>query len=145
MILKKIFPHFLLFLFLIYASSVMITHEASAQDSDVVVIVHSSIATLTASQIKRIFRGDVSNFPGGGNVKVLLNSNKSITKEFCKKYLGMSSTRLANMWVKKSIRDGIPTPRKIPSNVVVTMVSHSTKFIGVVLRSEAGTKVKILE
>ncbi|MDY6934763.1 MAG: hypothetical protein SVZ03_11170 [Spirochaetota bacterium] len=141
---KSIKSHLILSLILLAGTFTIGLHEAPAQD-DVVVIANNSKGSLNASQIKRIFNGDVTNWPDGGAVKVLLNSNPGITEQFCSKYLNTTPSKLDSSWVKKSIRDGTPTPRKVASNVIVTMVSNSPKFIGFVKRSEAGSSVKIID
>jgi len=135
----------ILLIFMFIAGSFIIgTHVAFGQD-DVVVIVHSSKATLTKIQIKRIFSGDVRNWPGGGRVIVLLNSDSSITSRFCRKFLGISKNRLEELWVRKGIRDGVPPPRNISSDVQVTLVKTSPKFIGIVEKTDAGTGVRIID
>ncbi|MDY6934767.1 MAG: substrate-binding domain-containing protein [Spirochaetota bacterium] len=134
----------LLILVMMAGTFILGLHEVPAQD-DVVVIANNSKGSLSASQIKRIFNGDVTNWPDGGAVKVLLNNNSGITEQFCSKYLNTTPSKLDSSWVKKSIRDGTPTPRKVASNVIVTMVSNSPKFIGFVKRSEAGSSVKIID
>lgn len=143
--MKRLFIHLLLILTFLGASFLIGLHDAPAQE-DVVVVVNSGKPSLSSSQIKRIFTGDVTRWPGGGGmVKVLFNSNASISEDFAQKYLNMSKSRLDDLWVKKSIRDGVPTPRKVASNIVVTMVSNSPKFIGYVRSSEAGSSVKVLK
>ena len=141
--LKKILINIFFILLFIAGSFTIGSYEAPAQ-GDVVIIVHPSKPTLTASQIKRIFTGDVTSWPDGGSVTILLNRDNNITKNFCNKYLKISPSRLDDLWVKKSIRDGVPTPRKVGSNVITTMVSNSPKFIGYVSRAEAGSSVKII-
>ena len=142
--LKRLFINILLILTFLGGSFIIGLHDAPAQ-GDVVVVVNTGKPNLSPAQIKRIFTGDVTNWPDGGEVKVLINSNSGITNQFCKKYLNMSASRLDDTWVKKSIRDGVPTPRKVASNVIVTMVSNSPKFIGYVLKSEAGSAVKAID
>ena len=127
------------------ANSFQYVTSANSQDNDVVVIVSKDSAGLSKSDIKKIFTGKTTKWPGGESVLVVLNNDKSISEAFCKKYLGMAMSRLSNMWVKKNIREGIPAPRNIASNVIVTMIANSNKFIGFVKRQEAGDGVKIIE
>jgi len=109
---------------------------------DVVVVVNNGISSLSRTDIKNIFTGRVKYWPGGGPVKVLLNSNESVYNSFCQKYLGISSSAVDGMWVTESIKNGVAKPRKVPSSVVVTMVANSNQFIGFVERSKAaGVKV----
>ncbi len=141
----KIINHLLLSLLFVTISVFLGADIINAQSADVVAIGPASMGNLSKVQIKQILKGDIYNWPSGGEVKVIFNKNSDIMKAFCKKYLNMSPTRLANIWVKKGISDGVPSPRKMPSNVIVTMVSNSDKFIGFVLRSETGEGVKVLE
>jgi len=115
-----------------------------AQD-DVVVVLHKSRTTLAKSEIQRIFKGIVSTFSDGERIQVMLNRDRSVVEKFCRKYLNMSADRLDQLWVKKSIRDGSQVPRKLPSNVIMTMIANSKVFIGIVKRSEVNSNVKINE
>ncbi len=142
--IKKI-NHFLVSFLIVSVSIFVGSDSINAQGTDVVAIVPASIGNLSKVQIKQILKGDVYKWPGGGDVRVIFNKDSKIMDAFCKKYLKMSTTRLNNIWVKKGISDGVPSPRKMPSNVIVTMIANSNKFIGFVLRSEAGEGVKILE
>ncbi len=116
-----------------------------AAQGDVVVIVNKSQASLSRTQIKRIFTGTMKSFPGGSPVKVLLNSNSSIYAGFCSKYMGSSPAGVDGKWKAVQMRNGTPLPRKVSSNVIKAMVGGSPLFIGFVNRSEAGGNVKILD
>ncbi|MFC1670701.1 hypothetical protein ACFL20_09930 [Spirochaetota bacterium] len=142
--MKKI----IIFIF-IFSVSVFMTGndfgKIASASGDVVVIVNKSRGSLTSSNIKRIFSGKMTRWPGGGRIKVLLNRNSAIYNSFSRKYLRKSPTSVDNLWVKENIRTGVAIPRKVPSSVIKMMVSNSSAFIGFVKRSEAGTGVKIIE
>jgi ABC-type phosphate transport system substrate-binding protein len=120
------------------------TNISHAQDSDAVVIVHSSRSNLSELEIKRIFTGDVTQWPDGTQIKVLINSNGSLYGSFCKKYLNMSPSSADQVWVKKQISSGAALPRKLSSAVMKTLVSNSNAFIGFVWKSEVDGSVKAL-
>ena len=136
---------------LVFALSIIIVFEISkpyyihAQKDDVVVVVHKDRPKLTKAQIKRIFKGDVDRWPDGTAVKIFINADKSITEDFCNKYLKIKPSYFNSLWLKKEIRDGIPRPRKIPSNLILTMVSNSPIFIGYIRKSETKRDIVVLE
>jgi hypothetical protein len=113
------------------------------QGDDVVPIINKSRNKISAVDLKRIFTGDMTRWPNGDSLRVLLNKDKNIYEAFAKNYLGMSMKRVENLWVLKKIRDGIIPPRKVSSVVIKLMVSRSPEFIGFIKRSEVGEGMKI--
>lgn len=140
---KKIVKIFIIIL--IASISIFAGDYTFAQGDNAVIIVNKNRVSFDKSLIKLIFTGDVTTWPDGNSVQVLFNSDKIIMEDFCLKYLGMNAKKLETIWVKKSVREGIMAPRSVASNVILTMISNSDKFIGFVKRSEAGDRVKIIE
>ena len=130
--------------FFITASIIIGGAVTSLTAGEVVVIVNKSNPAISLLDIKKIFKASTNRLPNGQKVKVLLNKNSSVYKEFCSKYMKMSVRSVNNKWVKKNIRDGVPVPRKVSSSVVLMMVKNSKGFIGFVEKSKA-KGVKIIE
>ncbi|MFC1670704.1 hypothetical protein ACFL20_09945 [Spirochaetota bacterium] len=139
----------IIFIIIVLSVSIFLTGDDSgfiaSASGDAVVVVNKSRGSLSRSNIKRIFTGKMTRWPGGGRIKVLLNRNSAIYNSFSRKYLRKSPTSVDNLWVKENIRSGVAIPRKVPSSVIKMMVSNSSAFIGFVKRSEAGNNVKIIE
>ncbi|MDY6933612.1 MAG: hypothetical protein SVZ03_05225 [Spirochaetota bacterium] len=142
---KRAYLYIFLVIFFILDSNNIIFKDLPAQNNDVVVIINKTRGKLSKIQIKRIFTGRITRWPnGGGDIKILLNKDPKIAKRFCKKYLNLKPYELDDIWVKRSIRTGIPRPRKVNSVVITTMVTNSDVFIGVVLKAETNTSIKQL-
>jgi hypothetical protein len=114
-----------------------------AQGDEVVPIINKSRGKISTIDLKRIFTGDITHWPNGGSMRVLLNKDKNIYEAFAKNYLSMSMKRVENLWVLKKVRDGIIPPRKVSSVVIKSMVSRSSEFIGFIKRSELDQGVKV--
>ncbi len=117
--------------------------NSTAGANDVVVIVHKSRSSLSETQIRRIFIGDMTTWPNGGKIKVLINRKESISKEFFSKYLNMSAADFNNVWINKQIRSGVQLPKKCSSAITKKLVSSSPRYIGFVKKSEVKGSVKI--
>jgi len=112
---------------------------------DVVVVVNSASSTLSKTQIKRIFTAKMMSWPGGGSVKVLINKDKSIYADFCKKYLNSNPTSVDGKWRKNQIKSGAPLPRKVDSTVIKMLVGNSKVFIGFVRKGEMKGNLKMID
>lgn len=125
---------------------IFIAEGKTGAQSAAVAIYPVGVGTLDKVQLKHIFMGDITKWPGkGGDIQILFNKDRDIMEAFCSKYLQMNYTSLNNLWVKKNQQEGVPIPRVVPSNVVTTMVGNSDKFIGVVLKEDLKVNVQILE
>lgn len=135
-----------LFIIILLASvSVSAGEYSFAQSDDAVMIVSKSRGSLDRAQIKLILTGDVTTWPDGSNIQILFNSDIAVMEKICQKYLDINPKKLETIWVKKSVREGTMAPRTVASNVIMTMISNSDKFVGFVKRSEAGEGVMIIE
>lgn len=118
------------------------TAQTNAED-DVVPIIHPSQPALTPVQVKWIFLGDMTYWPGGGQIRVLINNDTEAYENFTRKYLGVSARQTDTQWVYRQIRDGLVQPRKVSSVVIKMMVSRSKIFIGFIRRSQLDKTVKV--
>jgi len=143
--MKKNILFFIFLIAVIVASSLIYLHEGFTQDDRAVVIINKSQKNLTPFQIKKIFKGVSKKFPNGKGIRVLLNSNDSINKEFSRKFLNISLSQFNQSWIKKNMRDGSPIPRKVSSIIAITLIKNSLSFIGVIKKSEATPDVKVFE
>lgn len=113
-----------------------------AQSDDVVVIVNSARPALSAGEIKLIFTGEMTRFADGTPVRVLLNSDTMVYEAFSAKYLGMNYRNVDATWLRIQVRDGVPTPRKVPGAMLKTFVANSPAFVGFIKKSEVDGTVK---
>ncbi|MBN2159855.1 MAG: hypothetical protein JW807_10700 [Spirochaetes bacterium] len=135
---------FIIIALALFSLFVMENHFAlRGQGDEVVPIINKSRKSISAVELKRIFTGDMTNWPNGGSIRILMNKDKIVYEEFAKNYLGMSMKRVENLWVLKKVRDGIIPPRKVSSVVIKSMVSRSSDFIGFVRRSELDEDIKV--
>ncbi len=116
--------------------------NSNAGVNDVTVIEHKSRPGLSEAQIRRIFMGDMTTWPNGGKIKVLINRNESISTEFFSKYMNMSKADFTNIWIKKQIRDGVQLPKECSSAIIQKLVASSPRYIGFIKKSEVSPAVK---
>lgn len=126
---------------------VISTFTANAQ-ADVVVIVaaKSSITSLTAVQISRIFLGKISSFPGNGAaIPIDQIEGSAIRDEFYSKVVHKDSSEVAAYWAKIIFTgDGRP-PQKLDSNVAVRKaVANNLSAIGYIDKRFVNRSVKII-
>ena len=114
----------------------------SYAESDIIIIIHKSRPKLTATQIRRIFTGELTTWPNGGKIKVLINRNNIVKPQFFTKYLNMSITDFKNIWINKQIRDGVSLPREGSSEIIKKLIAGSPRYIGFIKRSELDPSVK---
>ncbi len=115
----------------------------TAQD-DMVVVINKNAPDITRMQVQQMFKGNLKYWPTGSPVKILLNSNGNIYQNFAQKYLNMDSSRLDSIWVRQSIKNGVPKPRMMKSQVILMLVGNSNLFISFVKRSEVKGNIKII-
>lgn len=144
--MKKNITKYICILTAVFCVFITGNKSIEAQAAGVVAIYPVGTGTIDKVQLKQIFMGDITKWPGkGGDLQILFNKDKEIMEAFCSKYLQMNYTSLNNIWVKKSQQEGVSMPRQVPSNVITTMVSNSDRFIGIVAKSDLYTNVQILE
>ncbi len=139
--IKKIF--IVLILILLNMVAWFPVENSAAGKNNIVVIVHKSRPSLTEAQIRRIFIGDMTSWPNGGKIKILINRKESITKEFFSEYLNMSTADFNNVWINKQIRDGIQLPKECSSAITQKLIASSPRYIGFVKKGEVKTSVKV--
>lgn len=102
------------------------------------VVAHSSVR-VGASDIKDVFTG---NMQFAGSVKLVPVDNGAIQGEFLAKMIRMDPDHYANVWAKKSFREGLTAPRiKSGDAEVLDFVKRTPGAIGYIGRQAAGVNV----
>ena len=136
----------IVFMSMAFLALVIAAGGGSAQvggEDDVVPIINPALPALNPVQVKWIFQGDMTYWPAGGQIRVLINNDEEIYEKFARKYMGVSARQVDTQWVYRQIRDGLIQPRKVSSVVIKMMVSRSKMFIGFIKRSQVDRTVKI--
>lgn len=121
---------------------------AAGAHADVVVIVSakSTITSLTAEQISKIFLGKVNAFPNGERaIPVDQLEGNAVRDEFYSKVSNKSASQLTAYWAKVIFTgDGQP-PKRLEGNVAVrTSVANHPNTIGYVNRGAVDSSVRII-
>ena len=121
---------------------------SSASSAEVVVVVsaRSSVSSLTAAQIAKIFLGKTNTFPGGGNAVPLDQAEGAeIRNEFYAKVTGKDTAQLNAYWSKIIFAgDGKP-PRVVTGSAGVrNVVADDPNAIGYIDKSAVDSSVKVL-
>ena len=121
---------------------------SSASSAEVVVVVsaRSTVSSLSAAQIAKIFLGKTNTFPDGGNAVPLDQAEGAETRnEFYAKVAGKDSARLKAYWSKIIFTgDGNP-PKIVPGNAgIKKAVANDPNAIGYIDRSAVDDSIKVL-
>jgi ABC-type phosphate transport system substrate-binding protein len=123
--------------------------SAFGQSSFAVIVGKSNPATnITKTQLRRMVLGEMTTWPGGGKVLVLLASSgdparSAMLKEIC----GMSESDYGKYLAQKSFAGDSNAPKTLPSTAVVVKVVQITPGglgIGIVSVSDVNDSVKRL-
>lgn len=106
--------------------------------ADVVVIAHQG-TNINAIDVREIFTGE-KQF--SGNTKLVGVDNASAQDSFCSKMLGMNTVKYANLWTKKSFREGLRPPDVKSSDAeVIEFVKRTPGAIGYVFTTPTGVEI----
>jgi len=115
--------------------------------SQVAVIAHRAVQadTLTQSQLLDYFTGDIKSWADKTPVVVLDLKGQSEIKDSFYKRLGITSSRIKSIWLKKLLLGEGDAPEALKSeDDVVKRVASTPGAIGYVSRSKVNSEVKIL-
>lgn len=136
------------YIFFLAALLAVAAFGATTSSAEVVVVVSakSSVASLTATQIAKIFLGKTGTFPGGGSAVPFDQAEGSETRnEFYTKVTGKDTAQLRAYWSKIIFAgDGQP-PKVVPGNAgVKKAVASDPSAIGYIDRSAVDDSVRIV-
>lgn len=125
----------------------LISAGATAAHSQVTVIAHKAVQTdtLTQAQLLDYFTGDIKMWGDKTPVVVLDLKAQSEIKDSFYKLLGLTSSRMKSIWLKKLLLgEGDPPEALKAEEEVVKKVAATPGAIGYVSRSKVNGEVKIL-
>jgi len=119
-----------------------------AQAADFVVIVHPHVAVnqLSLAELRRIYRKEKSEWPGGQSIVPFDHAGSSdVRKAFCRKVLGATVSEVQNLWINKRMTAGITGPRAFKSATLVKrFVANTPGGIGYIAPDEVDDTVKVV-
>jgi len=125
----------------------LITAGATDAHSQVAVIAHKAVQadTLTQAQLLDYFTGDIKSWSDKTPVVVLDLKGQGEIKDSFYKLLGLTSSRMKSIWLKKLLLGEGEAPEALKSEEeVVKKVASTPGAIGYVSRSKVNGDVKIL-
>jgi ABC-type phosphate transport system substrate-binding protein len=127
----------------------MLLISAGALDAhaQLAIIAHKAVPadTLTQAQLLDCYTGDVKSWTDKIPVVVFDLKSQSETKESFYKLLGLTSSRMKSIWLKKLLLGEGDAPEALKSeDEVVKRVAATAGAIGYVSRSRVNSDVKIL-
>lgn len=125
----------------------LITAGATVVHSQVAVIAHKTVQadTLTQAQLLDYFTGDIKSWSDKTPVVVLDLKAQSEIKDSFYKLLGLTSSRMKSIWLKRLLLGEGEAPEALKSEEeVVRKVASTPGAIGYVSRTKVNGDVKIL-
>lgn len=119
----------------------------SAASAQVAVIAHKSVPldTVKNSELLNFFTGDVSFWSDGKPIIVFDLKAKSEIKDTFYQFLGMSSSRIKSIWMKRMLSGDADPPELLKSEEdVLKKVAATAGAIGFVSQSNVTGEVKVL-
>jgi len=135
------------FNYLLSLPLLVITLISAPAWSDVVVIVHPSVAeTASASDLERIFLGKAKSLPGGARVvPINLEPGNAVRDEFNTKVLNKSDSQLKSYWSRLVFTGKAQPPQDVGSEAeMINMIKNNPNMIGYVSADNASGDVKII-
>jgi hypothetical protein len=125
------------------------TSGASEPQSDPTVVVvgaRSEVHDLTLGTLRRIFRGEVVESPGGDRYHPFnLPASDRTRVRFDRAVLGMTPDQVARYWIDRQIRGLGTSPRAITSAAILCrIVERIPGAIAYVRASQASTGVRVI-
>lgn len=115
--------------------------------SQVTVIVNAAnSATLSESDVKRIFLGKMKTYPGAGTVIAVNLTEGSATKSyFDDTLLGKSQSQMKAFWAKSVFSGKGSPPQELASDAdIVKLVAENPAVIGYVSTADVPSTVKVV-
>lgn len=115
--------------------------------SQLAVIVNNNNTTtnLSSAEFKSIFLGDKTKFSNGGNILLVVNKEDNSIRTKFTNIMGKSFSEMLNIWLKKSMNDGLKAPSQFTSdNDIINFVSKNNGAIGFVNTASINNTVKLI-
>lgn len=115
--------------------------------AEVAVIINpGNTATLSDSDIKRIFLGKMKSFPGGSSaLPVNLKTSSETRKAFDKKALGKSASQIKAYWSKLVFSGKGNPPKEVADDAeAISLVAKNPAVIAYIDSSQVTDSVKVI-
>ncbi len=115
--------------------------------ADIVVITNpSNTATLSQSDVKRIFLGKMKSFPDGGTIlSVNQSAGSDVRKTFDKQALGKSPSQMKAYWSKLVFSGKGNPPKELLSDAeIIKLVAENPAVIGYIDSANKTSDVKVV-
>jgi len=119
----------------------------SGTSAQVAVIAHKSVPldTVKAPELLNFFTGDVSFWSGGEPIIIFDFKTKSEVKDTFYNFLGISSSRIKSIWMKRMLSGDADPPEFLKSEEdMLKKVASTAGAIGFVSQSKVSGEVKVL-
>lgn len=115
--------------------------------AQVAVIAHKSVPldTVKAPELLNFFTGDISFWSGGEPIIIFDLKTKSEVKDTFYNFLGISSSRIKSIWMKRMLSGDADPPEFLKSEEdMLKKVASTAGAIGFVSQSKVNGEVKVL-
>ena len=116
-------------------------NNASAQIS--VIVGKDVTKEISADDLKAFFSGEKFKYSDGSPVQIVDQPKRTISKDFYKKLLDMSKTKLAQRWMKLVLSGQAKAPVKCESDEEVKKaIAENSDYIGYIMTSSLDETVR---
>jgi len=134
-------------LLVIYMSALIIITHTTA-NSEVIIIVNKNVGldTVTPSTISNIYFGNMTKWPDGQSIHVVMLKKGKTHEAFVNKIIQSTPSKLKSYW-KKVVFTGVGTRPKIfkKENDLVNYISETNGTIGYIDNSISHDTVKVVQ
>jgi len=126
---------------------VCIAFWLDSASSQVVVVAHKSVPvdSLSKSELLNLYTGETSVWDDGEPVVIFDLKEKGSTRKTFYDFLGMASSRIKSIWLKRMLSGESDPPVALKSeDEVLQKISSTTGAIGFLNHSKPGGQVKVL-
>lgn len=130
--------------FLFITLLMLVISHASAE---VAIVVHpnAKIDALAENDVKRIFLGKMKNFPSGGNVTPVDQSENDFRGAFYEKVIGKNAAQLKSYWSTLIFSGKGTPPKEIGDGAAVkSWIASNPDAIGYIEASQTDSSVKVV-
>ena len=127
---------------------IFLSVPGAAYPQDIVVIVNKAnpIAELSLVQLRQIYRGEMTRWPGGRKIVPLNRGNEAeIRSLFTEKVMGKSVMQMSRYWIEMRLKTGLNPPKVLGSSEAVKMfVSRVPNAVGYIYAGEVDDSIKVV-
>ncbi|MFW5774761.1 MAG: hypothetical protein ACOCW2_00605 [Chitinivibrionales bacterium] len=132
----------------ILTSVMMVFWAGAAICGEYVIIVNSgsSLSSVSATELKRLYTGRMENMGGNKMAPANLSLSDAVSVSFLKEVVGKETADYKSFWLAQQIRGGSSAPVvKKSADAMITFVKENPNAIGYVPKGAATDGVKVLE